>query len=351
MKIVVTINKNILVALIIMMPQWYYGAKTDNIRQTAAVMSGAVAGTRAGAVVGTNLTKMAAQNVYVGFTRVGIDTPKSAESLIWKIARVPEAQRDAQLLEELLVEGRGIQQTSELIDTMTAVNEIWRAAGVETKAQSSENFLQLLSEVHAAKGEDGMGLLSSDELIGAVRAFDRLQLGKAVELYDTAATQGEAMTGRLLAAGGELEEIMATAAMIETAMLVINLVLLVAYTTMPYWLPLIYKQSGIGNHTLYESHAFIDFQAAAGTSCSRAHFTLCPYNRKDLGCKSWQQVGGDRGRSCLPEKYHTRMYLACGGVTLIMESSKKELTKQFEMFSFAFPQKKGDRLSIVWKST
>ena len=338
--------------VLIMMTQWQYCAQEREIRPTAApIASGTIAGTRASAIVGMNVAKIAAQNVYVGFTHVGVDAPKNTENLIWNIARTPEAQRDAQLFEELLVEGRGIQQASESIDAMTAVNEIWRAAEVAPEAQNSENFLKLLSEVHAAEGEEGMGLLSSGDLIGAVRTFDRLQLGKAVELYDTAATQGEAMTGRLLAVGGELEEIMATAAMIETAMLVINMVLLVAYTTMPYWLPLIYKQSGIGNHTLYESHAFIDFQGTAGASCSRAHFTLCPYNRKDLGCRSWQQVGGDRGRSCFPQRYSTRIYLACGGVTLIMESSRKELTKQFEIFSFAFPQKKGDRLNIVWKST
>jgi len=350
----IVIKKRVIL-IIIMMPQWQYGAQQERVaRPTAApIMSGAVAGTRAAVVVGANVARMAAKNVYVGFAN------SPATKAAHAVQKLVPAARDSETFRVLISEAQqGTPYSAKLEGAV--VDEIWEMSKIPIADRNPEVLEEVVSHVNRVLEGESLEERVEAQLAEAVRQYNDLQVAKAAQTYSAATSSGETVasgetvTTRVLAVGAEaeteLEEVMATAAMIETAMLVINIVLLVAYTTMPYWLPLIYKQSGVCNNTLYQASAFIDFQGAAGASCSRAHFDLAPYNRKDLGHRSWQQVGGDRGRACLPQRYGTRIYLAGGGVTIVMKGAKKESTKQLELFTFMFPQKQGDHLSIVWKS-
>jgi len=121
-----------------------------------------------------------------------------------------------------------------------------------------------------------------------------------------------------------------TAAGIAAAVtIVVIIVAVVALATISLWLPPILKQSGVANSTLYEVKAYIDFQGEVGSSCSRAHLVLYPYSRKDLGAP-WQEVGGDRGRACIPARYGARVYIAMRGATVQCASSLKDQAKHMK---------------------
>jgi len=142
----------------------------------------------------------------------------------------------------------------------------------------------------------------------------------------------------------------AAVAVIDIAALVdigVNLLIFIAMETMPYWLPLIYKQSGMVNNTLYEAQAYINFQGGETVSCSRANFHFYPYNRKDLRGRSWQEVGGDRGRMCLPERYVATVFVPQRQLVSI-QGTYGNKTKDMKIFSLAFKNNK--QFAITWKN-
>ena len=165
---------------------------------------------------------------------------------------------------------------------------------------------------------------------------------------------GAAASGGKLAAQGTAQATTQTTkaliAAIDMAAIIdlgINILIFIAMETMPYWLPLIYKQSGMVNNTLYEARAYISFQGGETVSCSRANFHFYPYNRKDFGRRSWAEVGGDRGRICLPERYVATVFVPQRQLVSI-QGAYGNKTKDMKIFSLAF--KNNNQFSITWKN-
>ena|GEM_PF-3808755 len=158
------------------------------------------------------------------------------------------------------------------------------------------------------------------------------------------------IAGERAAAQSTTQLTKAAVAVIDTAALIdigVNLLIFIAMETMPYWLPLIYKQSGMVNNTLYEARAYISFQGGETVSCSRANFNFYPYNRKDLGVRSWKEVGGDRGRMCLPERYVATIFVPQRQLVSI-QGAYGNKTKDMKIFSLAF--KNNNQFSINWNN-
>jgi|GEM_PF-3942707 len=180
-------------------------------------------------------------------------------------------------------------------------------------------------------------------------------------IYNDAASAGsqfpQAAFSPILSALGDTAEIAAsqateiaiiaeeTSAVWGPLSLGLTVILIVTTVTMPYWLPLLLRESGVANNTLYEASSSIAFQGEVGKSCDRAHFHFYPYNRKDLNGKFWQEVGGDRGRSCLPEQYYTTIYIPCRTLITI-HGFKKDHTKHMSIFSFGLNRE--NHLAIAW---
>lgn len=136
-------------------------------------------------------------------------------------------------------------------------------------------------------------------------------------------------SGAVAASETVLETLAALAPEAVAAGLVIVAVVAIALATMPFWLPPILKQSGVANSTLYEVKSYIDFQGAVGSSCSRAHLVVYPYSRKDLGAP-WREVGGDRGRACIPKRYGATILVATRGSIVRFASSIKDQAKHMK---------------------
>jgi len=181
----------------------------------------------------------------------------------------------------------------------------------------------------------------AEQMLAAIDAAPSSELASAVTTAAVAPEQAEAAV-----AAAQMASKIATA--ITVATIIITIIVMVAIETMPYWLPKILKQSGMANNTLYEARAYIDFQGAVGQACSRANFHLYPYSRKDLGGKFWQEVGGDRGRSCLPDRYTTLVYIpSCALITL--KSSYHDTAKHMKLFSIT-PAQRGAPIAFTWQN-
>jgi len=130
---------------------------------------------------------------------------------------------------------------------------------------------------------------------------------------------------------------------------VVVVVVIVAVATISLWLPPILKQSGVANSTLYEVDAYIDFQGAVGSSCSRAHLVMYPYSRKDLGAP-WRVVGGDRGRACIPERYGARIHIPARGALVAFKGSTKDAHKNIKKIGLGTAPGKRQRkgLHFIW---
>jgi|GEM_PF-3183318 len=130
---------------------------------------------------------------------------------------------------------------------------------------------------------------------------------------------------------------------------VVVVVVIVAVATISLWLPPILKQSGVANSTLYEVDAYIDFQGAVGSSCSRAHLVMYPYSRKDLGAP-WRVVGGDRGRACIPERYGARIDIPSRGTLVQLRGSTKDAHKNIKKIGLEAPTAQRKGLHLIWSN-
>ena len=159
-------------------------------------------------------------------------------------------------------------------------------------------------------------------------------LGDTAEIAAAQATEIEIIASETSAIWGSLS-------------LGLTVIFIVATVTMPYWLPLLLRESGVANNTLYEASSSIVFQGEMEKSCNHAYFHFYPYNRKDLNGRFWQEVGGDRGRSCLPERYYTTVYIPCRTLITI-QGSKKDHAKHMSVFGFGLGPE--NHLAIAWNN-
>ena len=215
----------------------------------------------------------------------------------------------------------------------------WRPESGVTM-RSSSSFLETAEQIMEAASAVGT---KSKEIIALETALNmETQASTATTTLQTAAKTAQAAS--------EASETAVTAAAAATiATIVITIIVMIAIETMPYWLPKILKQSGIANNTLYEARAYIDFQGAVGQACSRATFHLYPYSRKDLGGRFWQEVGGDRGRSCLPERYTTMVYIP-SRTLVTLKASLRDTAKHMKIFSIKPAQTPGVLIAFKWQN-
>jgi len=235
-------------------------------------------------------------------------------------------------------------QAAELTTTSRAVGlqfaQVFWPPGGGVTLQSSAKFMeaaeQIMDAASAASAGDDIGAITT----GAIQA--EAQARAATTTLQAATKTAQAAT--------EASETAVTAAAAATiATIVITIIVMIAIETMPYWLPKILKQSGLANNTLYEARGYIDFQGAIGQACSRANFHLYPYNRKDLGGRFWQEVGGDRGRSCLPERYTIMMYIP-SRTLITLKASHRDLAKHMKIFSIKPAQTAGVSIAFTWQN-
>ena len=175
-------------------------------------------------------------------------------------------------------------------------------------------------------------------------AVDAAEAGLEAESLGTVAAASEAGSATTTTAAG------ATAATVGLVVIaVVVVVAIVAMATISLWLPPILKQSGVANSTLYEVDAYIDFQGAVGSSCSRAHLVMYPYSRKDLGAP-WRVVGGDRGRACIPERYGARVDIPARGSLVQFRGSIKDTHKNIKKIGLEAPTSKRKGLHFIWSN-